>query len=484
MLEKKEQILNIKSGNIVKDTIKEKTSESLRQATSPNISVSKTSKLIKKMLEHAYKYNSLSNEEEVQIISQLEDLDLNKDWFSKWTEWSVFKIEVKDKDGNTKEYLVAKKRYDNDPINEWHIHNRIQQIIKKQKIDTSLVTIPELRAVLDVEDDNFIIMEFVKGKTLYQIEIEEIFKKRWFPVWNINSDIEAEWMFFRYLNLNPINQEDCKKASNFYYKELESIKLFPPEQWEKYKKALDIFLKQIHKEWIYHRDISNPRNIMIGENGKIYIIDFWKSIDIKWQNISEKQIYEKQEWELTWYYPKDEEILLEIKKLTKTQEDVSYEKEKEHLKQKIKKIEKSDSVLSILWDIPHTLASTKKQRDSILEKIKTIGDTSKRVKLLNIQEAKTNKERLALLFIQSYENINHLLTEIIESKWVLYEEEQKELSKKNIIPSYVLRLWKEAISSYKSTIDKKITNIHKKLMFLDDIEKKVIELEKLTKLKK
>ena len=43
----------------------------------------KTLSLIEKMLQHAYQYNTLSQQEEVQIISQLERMDFNKDWFSR-----------------------------------------------------------------------------------------------------------------------------------------------------------------------------------------------------------------------------------------------------------------------------------------------------------------------------------------------------------------------------------------------------------------
>lgn len=48
-----------------------------------NISNNIKSKLIEKMLKQVYQYNTLSKDEEIQIISQLESLDLEKDWFSK-----------------------------------------------------------------------------------------------------------------------------------------------------------------------------------------------------------------------------------------------------------------------------------------------------------------------------------------------------------------------------------------------------------------
>lgn len=444
-----------------------------------NISNNIKSKLIEKMLKQVYQYNTLSKDEEIQIISQLESLDLEKDWFSKWSEWAVFKVEIKDINWKPKEYLVAKKRYDNNPINERHIHNRIQNVLKNSNVDTNIVRVPELKAVLNVEDDNFIIMEFVKGKTFYQIQIEKILEKRWVPVGTIDSDTEAESMLFKLLKLNSLNPEDREKASNFYYKESKYVKLFTPEQWKMYKDALGNFLKVIHKEWLYHRDWSNPRNIILWDNGALYIIDFWRSVDIKWTNVTEKQIYEKQEWELTWFYPRDEEILLEINQLTKTISDLECEKETLEIRQKIKKIESSDSVFSLLKSIPESWIKNKKQRDEVLKKTILIWNDSKRVRLIDLKEIKTNKEIVVLLLTQSYDNIDFLLTEIIEEKWRLYKAQELEKNKSNQVPGYVLRLWKKSVDEHKLKHNKAIENIDKKIFFFDNIEKKLIELKHL-----
>ena len=51
---------------------------------------------------------------------------------------------------------------------------------------------PELKAVLNVDADNFIIMEFVKGKTLYQLQLEEILRKWGIFVGDVETDVAIE----------------------------------------------------------------------------------------------------------------------------------------------------------------------------------------------------------------------------------------------------------------------------------------------------
>jgi len=98
-------------------------------------------------------------------------------------------------------------------------------------MQNSIVKIPELKAVIALPtEENFIIMEFIHGKTLYQMELEQIFKKRKIDTGDIQSDIEAEGIFFKILQLNPLNIKDQEKAQKIYYKECKNIKLFSPEQ--------------------------------------------------------------------------------------------------------------------------------------------------------------------------------------------------------------------------------------------------------------
>ena len=80
-----------------------------------------------------------------------------------------------DEHGQSKEYVAAKKRYDNNPDNEWKIHKKVEDIVNTT-MPNSIVKVPELKAVVILNNmERFIIMEFVNGKTLYQMELDEIF---------------------------------------------------------------------------------------------------------------------------------------------------------------------------------------------------------------------------------------------------------------------------------------------------------------------
>ncbi len=115
----------------------------------------------------------------------------------------IFKIKIQNEDGTHKEYIAAKKRYDNNTNNERTIHKKTQEIVEKQ-LKGSIVKIPKLKAVITLgNNEKFIIMEFVHGKTLYQMLLEEIFKQQNIPTGEIENDTQAESLFFKILQLNP-----------------------------------------------------------------------------------------------------------------------------------------------------------------------------------------------------------------------------------------------------------------------------------------
>lgn len=419
--------------------------------------------LINNMIQQAYEQKNLTDNEEIQIISQLELLDLEKDRFSKWSEGSIFKIKIKDKNWNIKELIAAKKRYDNDPDNERHIHQETLEIIKKEKLN---IKSPELKAVTTLPNwDKFIIMEFIHGKTIYQALLEEILKKRNIEVGDVESDINAEQMFFKALNLNPINKEDCKKASKIYFKEIAWIKLFSPTEGEKHKDDLYKFINSIHDKWIYHRDLSNPRNIIIGEDWTLYVIDFWKSIKTQNKNLS--YIYEKQEWDMIWVHPKDEEIIMDVSRHTQNLEDIEFEKERNKTKEQINNIENSKNIINILWNIPNELIKNNNKRSDI-EKIVKTQINKKQVKVLEIEECKNNNEILVLLLGQSLENL-FVLQKTIKGKIdILNKQILKEEENKTFIPSATIRVWIEAIKVHNNKYDKKIIKIKNQILKLEN----------------
>lgn len=440
-----------------------------------------TEQLIKNMLtSHETEYSTLTKNETEQIIKSINKLDINKDRYSKWTEGSIFKLKIKDKDGNVKEYIAAKKRYDNNPNNERNIHKKIEEAINKNAIKTD-IKIPKLKAVITVPNgDNFIIMEFIEGKTIYQLELEEIFKKWNVHLWEIKSDIDAETTFFKLLHLDPISIGDREKAQKIYSQERKEIKLFSPEQGKTYKLEIKKFLDIIHKEGIYHRDCSNPRNVIIKENWELYIIDFWKSLQTNNKHTTEKQIYERQEWEkMIGIYPKDEEILTQIHWLTKSNEDIQREKEKNEWKNKINNIKSDKTIFEYLKKIPEKWIKNEETEKEILEKIQKQTERKKQIRLQEMEEA-DKKELIILLLTQSKENNSLLFTQITNKKRLIEENINKEKEKQNTIPTYTLSGWKEAIERHKTYHEKNIQKEQKQLKKLISLEEKIKYLEKET----
>jgi len=440
-----------------------------------------TEQLIKNMLtSHETEYSTLTKNETEQIIKSINELDINKDRYSKGTEGSIFKLKIKDKDGNTKEYIAAKKRYDNNPSNERNIHKKIEEAIQKSTTKTD-INIPKLKAVITLPNkDNFIIMEFIEGKTIYQMELEAIFKKWNIPLWEIKNDIDAETTFFKLLHLDPISINDREKAQKIYSQERKEIKLFSPEQGKKHKIEIKKFLDIIHNEGIYHRDFSNPRNVIIKENWELYVIDFWKSLRTNNKQITEKQIYERQEWEkMIGIHPKDEEILTQISWLTKSNEDIQREQEKNEWKDKINNIKSDKTIFEYLKYIPEKWIKDEETKKEILEKIQKQIDRKKQIRLQEIEEA-DKKELIILLLTQSKENISLLLTQITNKKRLLEESLNKEKEKQNTLPTYTLAGWKEAIERHKAYHEKNIQKLQKQTKKIISLEGKIKYLEKET----
>lgn len=430
-------------------------------------------------IKKSYEHSNISEYEIKQIVEILDKMDLEKDWHSKWSEWVIFKVRIQDEEGNFKEYIAAKKRYDNDPDNEWKIHKKVEDIIK-EKMPDSIVKVPELKAVITLGSlEKFIIMEFVNGKTLYQLELEEIFKRWNIPTGEIQSDMEAEGLLFKMLNLNPMSKKDSEQTQKRYYQEMKMIKLFNPEQWKKFKDELKKFLQEMHKEWIFHRDGSNPRNIMIHEDGSLYVIDFWKSTWIKDGKINEKDIYEKQEGEnMIGVYPRDEEILWEISWLTKDEEDMEIETFKEEQKQKVKSIQSDRSIFEYINEIPEAWMKNQKKAETMKKLIQKQSTNSKKISYYQMEEAKTKEELIVLILAQSKANIGEVINQIANRKKTLEEEIKKEKMKQVNVPGYLLQA-KDAmgIQKHKEHYEKLIEKIQKKMEKVNKIEEYIRYLQ-------
>lgn len=304
-------------------------------------------------------------EELIAAIKSAIELIKKEDIYASWSEWEIYRIKIADTKGNTRDLLVAKKRFDNDPDNEYTLHDRIWKLVQ----NWDPVKVPKLLGRFSHDGDDYIVMDFIKWKTLYhkiaewiieakaeQIEASATWKSEMEKnvaqqqannlrnrIKSAKSDSDVDHIFLEWY------EYDSKKADDAFYRERGKIKIFWSEEWEKYRLALRNFIKKIHENWFYHRDL-HEKNIIFWDDGKIYVIDFWKSIFIdskKWK-LSKKDIYEEQVWEMIWSYSEDEDLIWQIKWLTKEKQDEENEILSNEAKERAKELKKGSMIVEII----------------------------------------------------------------------------------------------------------------------------------------
>jgi len=283
-------------------------------------------------------------------------------FYAFWSEWEIYKIIAVDKDHGIRKLLVAKKRFDNNPDNEYKLHEKISELVG----DWDTVKVPKLRWQFQSKWYNYIVMDFIEWKTLYhkivewiigakakQIEANatwkteaekniascEAFDLR-HKISGAKSDSDVDHIFWKWY------EYDSNKTKEAFDREKWKVKIFWSEEWKKIKAELKWFIDMIHKNWFYHRDL-HEKNIIFWDDGKIYVIDFWKSFfkDPKEGEPSTKDIYIVDIWEQTWRYPEDECILNIIEWVTKTEEDEENEEFAKQKKAEAKNLTKGEMVI-------------------------------------------------------------------------------------------------------------------------------------------
>lgn len=405
-----------------------------------------------------------------------------KDIYASWSEWDIYRISLKDKKWGFREFKVAKKRLDNNPDNEYSLQMRIQSLVH----DWDPVQIPKLIWVLeDDEKNNYIIMEFIKWKTLYhkiaewiieskakQIEASAIWKTEtekniaYQEAFNLRneiksaqSDSDVDHIFLKWY------QYDSKKTTEAFDREKFKVQIFWSEEWKKIKNELWAFIEKLHKNWFYHRDL-HEKNIIFWDDGKIYVIDFWKSFfkDPKEWVPSDTEVYIVDMWEQEWRYPTDESILGIIGKVTKSKEDEKEEEFVKRLKEESKRLTAGQMVIEwIDFDkikSKRLLNRIKKYFWWIEQLKKKIAKEEKYESTINSFIGVTDEDFILTLFSITKENLDKILVDGIPT------------AKKNIIGKIKERrfysLWKQSRIDLFWGIDEDID-----ISFLSDVLKQI-----------
>jgi tRNA A-37 threonylcarbamoyl transferase component Bud32 len=309
----------------------------------------------------------------------MEELDFAKP-FTNWQEWEVYKIEIWEK-----EYIIAKKRYEKWWEKEFYFQKKAYKIANSW--DTT-IKIPKPIDFFLKNDDEYIIMEYVNGKTLYtmiweQIVNQQLLKKARFLLNQTQNQFlkpRFDDFIFSYCewtnNVNFINDTDCEEwvkeildilyqawfikenpsvferdpnklhikkypvLEKIYNEYSKKIALFSSEQRQEISINIRKFLNDFHNAWYYHRDLWwNPRNIMFvnkNEWYETYIIDFGRWLE------TDEQRYDYTDGMTWWKYDRDWEIITRINRLKCLDEikedDGTYDLNFEDLAEKSKKV--------------------------------------------------------------------------------------------------------------------------------------------------
>ncbi len=283
--------------------------------------------------------------------------------FTAWLEWEVYKIRLWEK-----HIIVVKKRFKFDNNNEFNLHREALRALWRSGISpTTLVSIPKLYGKFDsskkdegdTPDNSYIIMEYIPGKTIYNLMCASIVDY-WLKKSKEDPRIREAFEFMRpsapsHVELHPIprwlnilsrheietgisfaNDSEAEKYMEWVYAILLEKKVISyTKTWEKHrifddiknvpvfqkvefallKSQLSDFLQKMHAQWFYHRDIAeNPRNLMLWDDGRIYLIDFWRSKLVS--PGSSEDVYS--DWQTDGVYTNDNHLISYISRLAST----------------------------------------------------------------------------------------------------------------------------------------------------------------------
>jgi tRNA A-37 threonylcarbamoyl transferase component Bud32 len=181
----------------------------------------------------------------------------NNSPYSSWTEADVYKMNIP---WNESEVLLVKRKYENTSENEYSLHHIAKEIQNSYSGEwESIVHVPTPLYHFNDGDNEYILMEFIKWKTLHLIISEAILWQETIHLWKEIEDeyLRKEFYYYYYCYVNPgkdlllmddflnlpINQILPLLCDNDWY--LKDINFTTDEEWS--NALLNIY--RILKEW-------------------------------------------------------------------------------------------------------------------------------------------------------------------------------------------------------------------------------------------
>lgn len=224
--------------------------------------------------------------------------------FTHGQEWEVYKIHI---DGST--YLIAKKRFDNNCMHEVAMQQKAYDI---SKTSLSWVRVPRIVDNFRNGKDEYIVMEYVPGKTLYCLIFEKIVEQSLLQHFSLQEvqdyispdgsvhfedDEDAKNKTNELLNKLYIAGKSKENPQSFvidkngnkrflieqvFNDHITKIQIFNEQEKKQIQSQLHKFIGDMHTQWLHHRDVwANTRNIMFVPNPQgwyiLYLIDFGRA---------------------------------------------------------------------------------------------------------------------------------------------------------------------------------------------------------------
>jgi len=210
-------------------------------------------------------------------------------------------------------------------LSEFDRHQEAYKILEKfreQGVNVAKIPVPFLS--LDDGDKKLLLMEFIRGKTLWRLVLEEIVNAHEESELGCRKDVllsmgdELGEYVLRIFNINPkLSQIDQVKA---LLRRLRGNKFIKPEFFE----AMENSVRILNRAGFYHRDL-HPSNVMLTDDS-IWIIDFgYSKYDPK---KSEDDPYEEFKFGTNLSFSRDEGLLAFLEPFVdKTREQLDEERE-------------------------------------------------------------------------------------------------------------------------------------------------------------
>lgn len=197
--------------------------------------------------------------------------------FAHWSEWEVFKMHIPWK---ADDIIVVKKEYKITWEREYNLHKKIKEIEISLNLDEyNIVKIPSVFHHFNDWNDDYLVMEYIPGKTLYLMIIEAIISQITIKYWEkIKNESEKKAFYWYYYNI--LKRETSEEIIHNDFEELtldECIREISNKNWELREINIDsddqwnIIIKNLY--WILNTYWVNEAwniNSFMGVNNFIY----------------------------------------------------------------------------------------------------------------------------------------------------------------------------------------------------------------------